>query len=62
MTHLSIPKDDTKIYIRGDLCGNSLWLPGAPAPGMPFDFLKFEIASKNSEKNWAATYESADHS
>ena len=46
-----------RVYIYG----NSLWLPGAPAPGMPFDFLKFEIASKNSEKNWAATYESADH-
>ena len=35
--------------------GNSFWLPGAPAPGMPFEFLKFENFSKNSAKNHART-------
>ena len=30
--------------------GNSLWHPGAPAPGLPFDFSNFENASEKSEK------------
>ena len=30
--------------------GNSLWHPGAPAPGLLFDFSNFENASEKSEK------------
>ena len=36
----------------------AFWHPGAPAPGLPFEFSKFENASEKSEKNWAETYAS----
>ena len=42
--------------------GNSLWHPGAPAPGLHFDFSNFQNASEKSEKIWAQTYASVEHS
>ena len=50
------------LLIYAKYSGNSLWHPGAPAPGLLFDFSKFENASEKSEKNWTQTYVSSEHS